>query len=90
MMTIFIVATSRQEFDSVLKTRIAKYFPSDYYEIGRGQFLVAFNGTAKALDAKLNQDSQSALNYYVIFGISGYYGTASMDMWEWIAAKLKG
>ena len=89
-MTVFIVATSRQEFDSVLKARIAAHFPSDYYEIGRGQFLVAFNGTARALDTKLTQGVQSALNYYVIFGISGYYGTASIDMWEWMAAKLKG
>jgi hypothetical protein len=89
-MTVFIVATTHPEYDSVLKNRFTEQFPNDYYEIGRGQFLVAFNGTARTLYTNLIEDKQPAVSYCVIFGINGYYGITSMDVWEWMSAKLKG
>src|SRR5215216_3744979 len=53
IMPIFIVATSNTEIDSALKNRITEAFPTDHYEIGRGQWLISFTGTARELYTKL-------------------------------------
>jgi hypothetical protein len=93
-MGIFIVATRKQEHDELLKTKVVASFPSDYYEIGRGQWLVSFKGTARELYSKLVPEytpeapSKSPLDATVVFGIAGYWGVASRDMWDWITVKL--
>jgi hypothetical protein len=89
-MSVFIIATKDPKMDEVLKERIAKQFPADYYDIGRGQWLVAYNGTAKALFTELTEDKQPVVKGTVVFGIGGYYGFAARDMWEWVATKLGG
>jgi hypothetical protein len=98
-MPLFIVATSNEETDPVLKGRIAEQFPSTHYELGRGQWLVSFNGTAKEVFTKLSpesgqsstgQSSTSQIPSTIVFGIAGYWGVASRDMWEWMTAKLGG
>lgn len=64
-------------------------FPADrFYEIGRGQWLVASSGTAKSVFNKLLPDL-SLLKVeagVAVFRISGYWGLAQSDMWEWMAA----
>lgn len=94
-MPIFIVATTIEGNDTLLKSRITEHFPSDHYEIGRGQWLVSFSGTAKELYSRLSpeftqQQEPYPLQYTVAFGISGYFGIASVDMWEWIRTRLGG
>jgi hypothetical protein len=93
-MTIFIVATKHAANDETLNARITSQFPTNYYEIGRGQWLVAFSGTAKELYSSLSpeyvQGQVNPLDGTVVFGIGGYWGVASRDMWEWIATKLGG
>ncbi len=93
-MTVFIVATIKKDVDAVLKSRITEQFPADHYEIGRGQWLVAFGGTARELFLKLSpehaQSETSGLQSIVVFGIGGYWGVASPDMWEWITTRLRG
>jgi len=91
-MGVFIIATTHTTNDAVLKGRITLQFPGDYYDIGRGQWLVAFNGTAQELYTKLISDVPAPLSLKgtVIFGVGGYYGVASRDMWEWMANKLGG
>src|SRR5216684_3426643 len=90
---IFSVATIHAKAnDELLKTRIAELFPSDHYEIGRGQWLVFFPGTAQELYVKLAppaDDNPYPLTGTTVFGISGYFGVASRDMWDWMATKLK-
>jgi hypothetical protein len=93
-MPIFIVLTTNAGTDTVLKGRITEQFPSDNYEIGRGQWLVSFGGTTKELYTKLSpefalQQTNPLINT-VIFGIGGYFGVASRDMWEWLSTKLGG
>ena len=89
-MPIFIVATTNPNIDATLKAKITRYFPNDYYEIGRGQWLVSFNGIAKTLFERLAEGNQQAMTDSVVFGINGYYGFASNNMWEWIATKMRG
>ena len=88
-MTVFIVATIREEVDELVRARLNKHFPDDYYEIGRGKWLVASKGTAQALYLKLCEGEPPFDNKYLTFGMAGYYGVGSRDMWEWIAAKLE-
>lgn len=91
-MPIYIVATIKEDVDSLLKGRITESFPDDYHEIGRGQWLVSFSGTAKELYSKLSpeyaqQQQPYPLQYTVVFGISGYFGIASVEMWEWVKTR---
>jgi len=88
-MTVFIVATIHQEVDALVKTRLNEHFPDDHYEIGRGKWLVSFKGTAQGLYRELCEDEPPANNKYLTFGMAGYYGIGSRDMWEWIATKLE-
>ena len=89
-MPIFIVVTANPEKDPLLKGRIVENFPTEHYEIGRGQWLVSFGGTSKELYFKLSPESaqsQYPLTSTVVFGVAGYWGVASMEMWEWIRTR---
>jgi len=90
-MPIFTVNTRYTENDEPLGTRITTGFPEDHYDVGRGQWLVVFDGTAQELYRKLFPESEFPLpkKGVVMFGVAGYYGNSSIDMWEWIANKLK-
>jgi len=88
-MTVFIVATIHQEVDALVTAKLDKLFPDDHYEIGRGKWLVAFKGTAQGLYIKLCDGEPRSDNKYLTFGMAGYYGIGSRDMWEWIATKLE-
>lgn len=96
-MPIFIVATTNPEVDSLLKGRIVGSFPTEHYEIGRGQWLVSFGGTSKELYFKLSPEAAQSqttgvrnypLTDTVVLGVSGYWGVASVEMWEWIRTRL--
>jgi hypothetical protein len=91
MLRVFIVVSNNEQNDAVLRSNIATQFPTDFYELGRGQWLVAFSGTAQELSVKLGvitSQGASMITGVAVFGIAGYYGVASRDMWEWIATKL--
>lgn len=87
MPNVFAVLTSRNDMDVRLEGVLKSEFPSDFYVIGRGQWLVAFEGTAKELYEKISP-AESPFAGTVVFGVGGYFGRASRDMWEWIANKL--
>jgi hypothetical protein len=88
---VFIVVSQHEKNDATLRVNITAQFPADYYEIGRGQWLVAFSGTAQELSVKIgiiSPEKGALISGVAVFGIAGYYGIASRDMWEWIATKL--
>jgi len=91
-MPIFTVATKHEENDDFIKSRIELLFPEDHYDVGRGQWLVAFGGTAKDLYLRIavpDGDNPYTLKGTTVFGIAGYFGLTSRDMWEWVATKLQ-
>ena len=85
-MTLFIVSTPHPSNDNSLKARIDAEFPNDNYEVGRGQWIVGFKGTAKQLYEKLlPEDEPSGVT---VFRASSYWGIAPQDMWEWVATEV--
>jgi hypothetical protein len=89
-MPLFIVATTNTKTDKALRERLVRHFPNDHYEIGRGQWLVSFRGLARGLFERIAEHDQEAIVDTVILGINGFYGYASGEIWEWIAAKSRG
>jgi hypothetical protein len=101
---IFIVATIHDVNDVIIRQKISATFKEgDYYEIGRGQWLISFAGTAKELYQKLSplpkevvsppegaQPPGQVLSGTIVLGVAGYFGVASRDMWEWMAVRLGG
>jgi hypothetical protein len=87
---IFIVATKHPENDATISGLIKAKFPTDSYEIGRGQWLVSFSGTSKELYDHLFPDDAVALpkvGGLLILGTTGYWGRSPTDTWEWLANK---
>ncbi len=86
---IFSITTKYEANDAFLKGRIAERFPTDYYDVGRGQWLVAYSGTSKELYIKLFPEPELALpsKDVIVLAVSGYWGHTSNDMWEWIRTK---
>jgi hypothetical protein len=94
MATLFIVASRHAANDETIKSLIVQHFPTDYYDIGRGQWIVAFSGTAKELFETLIPDGQEdailpTSGGTVVFGISGYWGFTTEDLWEWMTVKRR-
>ncbi len=91
-MSLFMVVTKYESNDAAIGKSVAENFPDNHYEIGRGQWLVAYSGTTRELYDKLfpdNAESLPRIGGLVVFGISGYYGRSPLDMWEWMANKTK-
>ena len=89
---IFTVATIHETNDDLLKSRITDLFPEDHYEIGRGQWLVVYNGTAKELYLKIappSEETPYSIKGTTVFGVQGYFGVAPRDLWDWMSTKLK-
>lgn len=88
-MPLYIVATTTPQTDGTLRERIVRHFPNSHFEIGRGQWVVSYNGLARTLFERLAEGNQYAIPGTVTFGINGYYGFASGELWEWIEARNK-
>ncbi|HCX31668.1 MAG TPA: hypothetical protein DHU55_18145, partial [Blastocatellia bacterium] len=86
---VFKVFTVAPENYEPIKERIAERFPGNYYEVGDGQWLVADAGTAKEIYIRLFPEAEFPLaaKNVAVFGITGYWGFAPQDMWEWIRSK---
>jgi hypothetical protein len=78
--------------DAPLEDSIKATFPGNFFSMGRSQWLVAAEGTAREVSDKLKITGVEppGITSSVVFSVSGYFGRASSEVWEWIAAKLGG
>ena len=79
-MAVFLIVpttegTIAEKLDSVL--------PGAFYALPKGEFLVRYTGTSKALSDALGISDGEA-GAAVVASLSGYYGRASNDVWEWM------
>lgn len=65
---------------------IRREFGGAHYDFKDGQWFVAGDGTAKQICDKLGASSGD-LDSIVVVSISGYFGYAQSDLWEWMAAS---
>jgi len=92
MPVLFVVFSQRPEMDAPLEEAVKSKFSGNFFSMGRSQWLVASEGTAREVSDKLGITGVEPpiVGSSMVFGISGYYGRASVEVWEWIAAKLGG
>jgi hypothetical protein len=92
MPVLFIVFSQRPEMDARLEESVKATYPGNFFSLGRNQWLIAGEGTAREVSDKLKITGfePPTISSSVVFAISGYFGRASSETWEWIAAKLGG
>lgn len=71
-----------------LSAALQRDFPENHILIRPGQWFVVASGTAKEISDKLGVTPGSEAGTAVIVTASGYYGRASSQIWEWVAAKV--
>jgi hypothetical protein len=91
MPVLFVVFSNRPDMDEPLEVSIKENFPGNFFSMGRNRWLVVGEGTAREISDKLGITSvPQKISSGVVFAASGYFGRASSELWEWIAAKLGG
>ncbi len=90
---VFVVLAA-SPFDGKLGLAIQANFPGKHLILAPGQWLVAASGTAKDISDKLGitndlPDAIPIVPTGQVFSISGYFGRAPNNVWEWIAANWK-
>ncbi len=87
-MSIFAVLSRTS--NPKLENRIVKEFPNDHYKLSTNQWLICSGGTSIDLSQKIGivesgktGDTGPAL----VLSVSGYYGSETPDLWEWVKAK---
>jgi hypothetical protein len=85
-MTIFAVIALNQGSIPSLNAQLATKYPSNYFAASPSVWFVAAGGTAKEVSDRLG--ISEAIPGVVVLSVSGYYGRASNNLWEWLAAKM--
>ena len=87
---IFIIVSKHPENDDGITKAIGAALPDNFYEIGRGQWLVSFDGTSKELFSHVFPDNMTLLTRQgglIVLGTTGYWGRSPTDTWEWLASR---
>jgi hypothetical protein len=93
MPVLYVVLSQRADMDARLGEAIETAFPNNFFQVSeRGQWLVVGEGTAREISNKIGITGVEPppISTSVVFSVSGYFGRASSEMWEWIAVKLGG
>lgn len=80
MATFIIVptgGTNSLEFD------LPREYENKAFRLPNGEWLVSYNGTSKQLSDELGI-SENQSSTAIVFNISGYWGRASNNIWEWL------
>ena len=89
-MALFLVVALKNSAQ-LIDASIAEKFASEAYQIEEGKWAVnADSVTAKQLSDKIgitDKPVSSTSVTGIVVPISGYYGRAQPDLWEWLAAK---
>jgi hypothetical protein len=83
-MTIFSVTALSNE--AQIEAAVKRVYPNDHFKLAPNQFLVAARGTSKDVSDALDI-STGKTGLGVIATMSGYFGYAPTNIWEWIKVK---
>lgn len=84
-MSVFVIVA--QEQNPELEKAIIAEFPNDHFKLGGNQWLVSATGTAKEVSTKIGISEEGKKLEGIVFTISGYWGRATNDTWEWIVSR---
>lgn len=85
-MAIFAVLPDQPD-SQALQAAIERTVQSgNYIRLPGGQYLVAYDGTSRAL-SDLIGISEGTTTAGVVVGVTSYWGRASRDVWEWMSSK---
>ena len=77
--------------DGPLEAAIKQKYPGNFFDLGRGRWLVVAEGTAREVSDNLGITTDPpTISSSQVFATSGYFGRATSETWEWIASKLGG
>lgn len=90
--TLFAVVAVKDA--TALGAVIAKEYPTDHLLIADGQWLLADEGTAQSVSARLGITSvppaprlENPVSAALVLAVSGHYGLMVPNVWQWIRAK---
>ncbi len=72
-----------------MKAAIEAAFPNDHIQVNPDEWLISSAGTAIGISEKLGISDVKNDLIGIVFGMSGYYGRASNEIWDWIKAKAE-
>ena len=81
-----VMATSQPE---KLKPLIEELFPDTNFLVAPGQWLLVGPSTmtSQELPVKLKVSVDETVSTAIIMSVSGYFGRAPINVWEWLVAK---
>ncbi len=83
-MAVFIIVPTAES--ATLESAIKEQFPEDSLRLPRGEWLVKFGGTTTEL-SNLLKISGGVSGNALVAGMSGYYGHAPTNIWEWLKSR---
>ncbi|MEW6775059.1 MAG: hypothetical protein AB1405_02085 [Bdellovibrionota bacterium] len=83
-MAIFAIIELAHEGE--LQKKIEEEFPGNFFQVGDGHWLVSSGGTAEEIGRKIKLD-QAGMPSTIVYNLSGYWGRASVQIWEWLKAN---
>jgi hypothetical protein len=86
-MSLFAVLLPKEtpELVKIIKEK----FPENY-EINPTQWIISAKGTVKQVSDTLGVSvKENPTGSAVVLGISGYWGRASTDLWDWMKVKME-
>jgi hypothetical protein len=86
-MTIFVVFNVSNP--QLVKVAIEKIFPNDHLFLGNNEWLISSPLMTSRDVGNAIQISEGQNGNAIIMAMAGYWGRASNNIWEWIAAKGK-
>lgn len=85
-MTVFAIINASHP--SSIQAALTANFAGDFLQISPTDWLVAARGmTAKDISDKL-EVTEGKSGAAIIFTTAGYFGRASDQVWQWLAAKI--
>lgn len=85
-MTIFAIIGQPGENSENLPAAVAREFPASHLEIAPRTWLIAAAGTPIEVSNRLGV-TDGTNGSAVVLEVTGYYGRASTNIWNWIKAK---
>jgi hypothetical protein len=80
-MAVFIIIPTPP--DAQIKQSLETKLAGKFYQMPKGEFIVSFAGTSKDLSDLLGITDGTA-GTAMVASISGYFGRAPNEMWEWL------